>query len=111
MATIENKKLILKRPTTSHKVYENKKIWFTRFINYIVIISTFYIYPTNLYIRILFWINKICNYFITYNWTSILDLALDYYGYVMDYNQLEPSNWDMPTQFKALYCRVANIKV
>ena len=54
--------------------------------------------------------NKIHDYFITYNWTSILDLALDYYGYIIDRNQLKPSNWDMPTQFKALYCRAANIK-
>ena len=54
--------------------------------------------------------NKIRDYSATYNWTSILDLALDYYGYVMDRNQLEPSNWDMPTQFKAAYCRAANMK-
>jgi hypothetical protein len=53
MATIENRKLVLKRPTTSYKVYKNKKIWFTRFINYVVIVSTLYIYPTNLYTRIL----------------------------------------------------------
>jgi hypothetical protein len=53
MAIIKNKKLVLKRPTTNYKVYENKEIWFTGFINYIVIISTLYIYPTNLYIRML----------------------------------------------------------
>jgi hypothetical protein len=53
MATIKNGKLILKRPTTSHKVYKNKEVWFTEFINYIVIISTLYIYPTNFYTRIL----------------------------------------------------------
>jgi hypothetical protein len=49
MATIKNKKLILKRPTINYKVYKNKEVWFTRFTNYIVIMSTFYIYPTNLY--------------------------------------------------------------
>jgi hypothetical protein len=53
MATIKNGKLVLKRPTTSRKVYENKEVWFTGFINYIVIVSTLYICPTNLYIRIL----------------------------------------------------------
>ena len=86
MATIKNGKLILKRPTTSRKVYKNKEVWFTGFINYMVIISTLYIYPTNLYIRILLWINKIRDYFIIYNWTFILNLMLDYYGYIIDCN-------------------------
>ena len=53
MATIKNKKLILKRPTTSRKVYKNKEVWFTKFTNYIVIVSTLHIYPTNLYIKML----------------------------------------------------------
>ena len=54
--------------------------------------------------------NKIHDYSTTYNWTSILDFALDYYGYIIDHNQLEPSNWDMLIQFKAPYCQAANIK-
>ena len=110
MATIKNKKLILKRFITNHKVYKNTKIWFTKFINYIVIINTLYICPTNLYTRILLWINKICNYSIIYNQTSILNLMLNYYRYIIDYNQLKPNNQDILTQFKALYCRAANIK-
>ena len=54
MATIKNKKLVLKKPTISRKVYKNKEVWFTRFINHIVIVSTLYIYLTNLYIKMLF---------------------------------------------------------
>jgi len=110
VATIENGKLISKRPTTSRKVYENKEVWFTGFTNYVVIVSTLCVCPTNLHTRMLLWMNKIRDYSATYNWTSILDLTLDYYGYVMDRNQLEPSNWDMPTQFEAAYCRAANMK-
>jgi hypothetical protein len=86
MAIIENGKLILKRSTINCKVYKNKEVWFTRFINYIVIISTLYVYPTNFYIKMLLWINKIYNYSIIYNWTFILDLALNYYRYIIDYN-------------------------
>ena len=110
MAINKNRKFVLKRPTTSRKVYENKEVWFTKFTNYIVIISTLCICLTNLYIRILFWINKIYNYSTIYNQTSILDLTLNYYGYIMDCNQLKSNNWDMLTQFKALYCQAANIK-
>ena len=92
IATIKNRKLILKRPTTSHKVYKNKEVWFTKFINYIVIINTLYIYPINFYIKILLQINKIHNYSATYNQTSILNLIFNYYRYIMDYIQLKPSN-------------------
>jgi hypothetical protein len=101
VTTIEDGHLQTSKPKADLKPLHTPEIYFECLTNYIIIVSALCQCPPGLNIALLQFMNRIRTLSTFYVWKGgVLDLALNYHGWVMSHGQLEPSHWTIPDSFE-----------